>query len=66
MQNSWLKRKPQLEHDYAVTGWALSVLPEIQFHVASELTGEHHLMIERVVEWLHHPPCPMTKCQVVT
>ncbi len=58
IQESWTKRKSQLEHEYVVTGWALFVLPEIQMNVASELTGEHHLMIEMVVERLHVPHCP--------
>ncbi len=44
IQDSWAKRKSRLEHEYAVTGWALSVLPEICANVLSELTGEHRLM----------------------
>ncbi len=52
-----MKRKCHLEHDNAVTSWTLSVLPEIWIHVESELTGEHCLLFERVVEWLHHPRC---------
>ncbi len=58
IQDSWTKMKSQLEHEYAVTGWALSVLPEICANVLSDLTGEHLLMIERVVERLDVPPCP--------
>ncbi len=46
-----------LEHEYAVTAWALSDLPEICVNDLSELTGEHCFMIERVVERLHVPPC---------
>ncbi len=57
IQESWSKRKSQLEHEYPVTVWTLSIFPEICCHVASELTGEHDLMIERVVEQLHVPPC---------
>ncbi len=58
IQVSWTKRKSQLEHEYAVTGWALSILPEICANVLSDLTGEHHLMMENIVEGLHVPPCP--------
>ncbi len=42
---------------YAVTGWAVSVLPEVCVNIASELMGTHILMIERVVERLRIPPC---------
>ncbi len=55
IQGSWTKKKSWLEHEYAVTGWVLSVLPKVYVNVASELTG---LMIEMVVERLHAPPCP--------
>ncbi len=57
IQDSWSRRKSQLEHEFAVTGWALSILPEICLNVSSDLTGEHHLMMENVVERLHVPPC---------
>ncbi len=57
IQDSWTKRKSWLKHKYAVTGWALSVLTEILSNFASVLTGEHHLMMERVVE-RQVPPCP--------
>ncbi len=58
IRDSWAKRKSQIEHEYTGTGWVLSVLPEICVNFLSELTGEHRLMIERVVERLHVPPCP--------
>lgn len=29
MKEDWSKRKTQLEHEYAVMGWVLLVLPEI-------------------------------------
>ncbi len=47
-----------LENEYAVTGWALSVLSEVYLNIASELAGEHHLMVEMAVERLHVPPFP--------
>ena len=58
IQDAWAKRKSRLEHEYAVTGWALSILPEIRANVLTDLTGEHRLMMENVVERLHVPPCP--------
>ncbi len=58
IQDSWSKRKSQLEHEYAVTGWSLSILPEIRLNVSSDLTGEHCLMMENVVERLYVPSCP--------
>ncbi len=36
IQQSWSKRKHQLEHDYAITGWAISLLPEIREDVVKE------------------------------
>ncbi len=27
VKQSWIKRKELLEHDFTVTGWALSILP---------------------------------------
>ncbi len=58
IQDSWAGRKSLLEHGYAVTGWALSILPETCPNVLSDLTGEHRLMMENVVERLYVPPCP--------
>ncbi len=33
-------------------------------HVASELNREHQLMIERLVEQLHVPPCPNNQVRI--
>ncbi len=30
VKHSWMKRKQLLEYNFAVTGWALSILPEIR------------------------------------
>ncbi len=49
IQDLWMKRKSQVEHEYAVTRLALSVLPEVCVNVASELLGEYQLMIEKIV-----------------
>ncbi len=48
--------KERISHEYAVTGWALFILLEICANVLSDLTGEHHLMMENIVEGLHVPP----------
>ncbi len=56
-----MKRKSWLEHEYAVTSWALLILPEIPYHMESELNGEQYLIIEKLFEWLNHPPCPNDK-----
>lgn len=45
MQDVQMKRKFQLEYKYAVTGWALFVLPEICSQVMNMLTRENHLVI---------------------
>ncbi len=61
IQDSCERRKSCLDHDYAITGWALSILPEICANVLSDLTGEHCLMIENVVERLHVACSPLPK-----
>jgi hypothetical protein len=55
---AWNKRRTKLEHEYAVAGWALSVLPEVRADALERITGEHRDMIESVVLRLHVPPCP--------
>ncbi len=54
----WEKRSKNLIHDYAVTGWALSVQPEICSHCINLLTGSQHLQIEQVIVKLHQKPYP--------
>ncbi len=39
VKQSWMKRKQLLEHDFAVAGWALSILPEIRDDVRLNLDG---------------------------
>lgn len=58
IEAAWEKQNSQFKSEYAISGWELSILPEICCHVSSELIGEHWLMIVRVVEWLHPFPCP--------
>ena len=65
----WDRRSLKLNHDYAITGWALSVMDEVRCDVAANLSSEHREAIERVVERLHLPPCanPHPKvCGVMT
>ena len=58
MKNAWNKRKTRLEHDNAIAGWAMSIMPEIRTDVNERMTGEHRNAIERVVLRLHSKPCP--------
>ena len=50
-----------MEHDYAITGWVLSLLPEIREDVAERMDGDARMAIERVVTKLHTPPNPNPK-----
>ncbi len=54
------KRKRRIEHEYAIAGWALCVMEDVQKDVAQRLTGTHRDAIEKVVIRLHGPPCPNT------
>ena len=55
---AWDRRKGKIEHDYAVLGWVLSVMPDVRADVAERLNGDHRIAIERVITRLHLPPCP--------
>ncbi|KAL3769143.1 hypothetical protein ACHAWU_001211 [Discostella pseudostelligera] len=66
VRSHWEKRKVKLEHDYAITGWALCVMDEVRRDVDANLNGEHRNAIERVVERLHIPPCANPNEQVCT
>lgn len=61
IKHSWTKRKTLLEHDFAVTGWALSILPEIREDVQLNLDGDKRMAIERVITKLHIAPNPNFK-----
>ena len=54
----WEARKVNLDHDYAIAGWALCVTPEVMADVKARMCGSHRDAIERVVERLHVAPCP--------
>ena len=45
----WELRNVKLDHDYAITGWDLSVIPEVRADVEERLTGDHCNAIKRVV-----------------
>ena len=47
MEMAWLNRKPKLEHDYSITAWALSVMPDVYEDCNARLTGVHRDAIER-------------------
>ena len=54
----WSKRKQHIEHQYAIVGWALCVIEDVQIDVLEQLTGAHHDAIEKVISLLHLPPFP--------
>ncbi len=53
----WNKRKEKLEHDYAITAWSLSLLPEICSDVSTSFDEKKKLIVEHIIQKLHHPPC---------
>ncbi len=55
---AWRRRKSKLEHDYAIAGWALSVIPEVMDDVKKRMIGIHRDALEQVVIKLHMSPCP--------
>lgn len=54
----WSKHKVRIEHEYAIVGWALCVMEDIQKDVMEQLTGAHPDAIEKVISCLHVHPCP--------
>ncbi len=61
IKQSWMKRKQLPEHDFAVTCWVLSILPEIGDDVSLNLGGDKRMAIERVITKLHVDPNPNSK-----
>ncbi len=55
------KAQNLLEHDFAVTGWALLILKEIRDDVCQNLDGDKRMAIERVISKLHVHPNPNSK-----
>ena len=58
VKNAWRRRKEKLEHDYAITGWTLSISPEVRTDINERLGGKHRNAIECLVLRLHLVPCP--------
>ena len=58
MKAAWNERNARLEHDNAIAGWAMSIMPKIRADVNKRMTGEHRNAIERVVLHLHAKSCP--------
>ncbi len=53
-----------MEHAYAVTAWALSLLPDVRVDCMERLSadnGDLRKLIDEVISRLHHPPCPNKK-----
>jgi hypothetical protein len=56
----WNHRKEKLEHEYAVTAWALCVMEDVRQDVSLRLNhagGKYRGAIETVVTRLHQLPC---------
>ena len=56
----WNHRKEKLEHEYAVTAWALCVMEDVRQDVAQRLNetgGKYRDASEKVVIRLHKLPC---------
>jgi hypothetical protein len=62
----WKKRKKRIEHEYAIAGWALSVVDEIRKDVRALLRGEHRTAIEIVIRRLHETPRANTHPDIVS
>ncbi len=58
---TWKKRKNRLEHAYAVSAWALSLLHEVRTDCMERLSTnnrDQRKLVGEVVSRLHYPPCP--------
>ena len=53
----WNRRRKKIEHEYAIAGWALSVVGEVRIDVRERMRGEHRDAIECVIRRLHVAPC---------
>ncbi len=56
----WNKRKQCIEHEFAIAGWALCIMEDVQKDVQEQLMGKHRDAIEKVGSQLHMLPCPNT------
>ncbi len=64
IKHPWMKKKQLLEQDFAITSWALSILPEIQDDVSLNLDSDKRMAIERVITKLHVAPNPNSKVAI--
>ena len=53
----WNRRRKKIEHEYAIAGWALSIVGEVRIDVRERMRGEHRDAIECVIRRLHVAPC---------
>jgi hypothetical protein len=56
----WNRRRKKIEHEYAIAGWALSIVSEVRIDVRERMRGEHRDAIECVIRRLHVAPCANT------
>jgi len=61
----WNRRRKKIEHEYAIAGWALSVVGEVRIDVCERMRGEHRDAIERVIRRLHVAPCANSHPDIV-
>jgi hypothetical protein len=62
----WNRRRTKIKHEYATTGWALSVVSEVRIDVREWMRGEHRDAIERVISRLNVAPCANTHPDIVS
>ncbi len=58
IKQSWMKRTQLLDHDFAITGWALSILPEICDDVRLNFCDDKRMAIEQFIAKFHVAPNP--------
>ncbi len=46
---TWDKRNDRLKHDYAITAWLLSLLPEICSDISKNIDREKGLIVECII-----------------
>ena len=60
----WERRKEKVEHDYSISGLALSVMPAVLDDFVELITGVQYDAIKRVITKLHEPPCPNERNEI--
>jgi hypothetical protein len=56
IESMWEKRRKKLDHPFAITGWALSVRPDVRADCLERMNGYHRSQIEIVVRKMHAVP----------